>query len=357
MNELLRQLLFLPLQRSTVAKDIDSLHYFVISVTMAGSLLVFLVAAIFVIRYRATEPLQKHPHAGPIRSVKIFELFVVVGLLTLFLTWWVIGSRQFARIRVPPEDSMEVYVTAKQWMWKFSSTSGRRTISDLYVPAHRPIKLVMTSRDVVHSFYVPAFRIKQDVVPGRYTTLWFEVTEPGVYDILCAEFCGTGHSSMRGQVVALEPGDYERWLQDEPESTPLAAAAYPPPEQNPLPHPATDLVAIGRSAAASFGCLKCHSTDGTSHIGPTWAGLYQSRVDLREGSPVVVDEAYITESMMDPMAKVVRGYQPLMPSFFGRIPPGETAAIIEFIKSLRNVRRLGPDGEDPGQVHLGSVLP
>jgi cytochrome c oxidase subunit 2 len=360
MNEFMRQILFLPLQRSTVARDIDTLHYFVISVTMAGSLLVFLSATALVVKYRrrGDDDARRARPAEATSAARGFELVILVGLLCLFLMWWVIGSRQFARIRVAPDGALEIYVTAKQWMWKFSQTSGRRTIGDLYVPARRPIKLIMTSRDVIHSFYVPEFRIKQDVIPGRYTTAWFEATEPGAYQILCAEFCGAGHSTMLGRVIALEPGDYERWLEGQPRTEPLAGEAYPPPyADGDRPVGGADLVRIGQGMAAGYGCLKCHSTDGSAHIGPTFAGLYESRVHLKNKDDVVADEAYMTESMMDPLAKVVRGYEPLMPSFLGRIRPSETAAILEFIKSLRDVPRLGQGGEDPGPVHLGSILP
>src|SRR5262249_20360715 len=139
-----------------------------------------------------------------------------------FLSWWVIGSRLFVRMRVPPSDTLDVYVIAKQWMWKFAYPNGGRSIAEAYVPAHRPIKLIMTSRDVIHSFFVPEFRIKQDVIPGRYTTAWFEATEPGTYQILCAEYCGTSHSTMRGEVVVLEPSDYERWLEERRATEPSA---------------------------------------------------------------------------------------------------------------------------------------
>jgi cytochrome c oxidase subunit 2 len=360
MNELLRRILFLPLQRSTVARDVDSLHYFVISVTMAGSILVFLAGAIFVVRYR--RPRGASVGARPMtvnRPAFFSEVGFLLLLMVLFLTWWVMGSRLFVRLRVPPENALEVYVTAKQWMWKFSYSNGRRTIAELYAPAGRPIKLVMTSRDVIHSFFVPDFRIKQDVIPGRYTTLWFEATSAGRYEILCAEYCGTSHSTMRGVVVVLDPSDYERWLEDRLPPEPLAGEPSLRPYvvgQGAAAAP-VDLVDQGARAAALYGCLRCHTTDGSSHIGPTWAGVFGTVVPLTGGGEVLADEGYITESMMDPLAKIVRGYQPLMPSYFGRVSAPETAAIVEFIKSLRDVPRLGVDGRDPGQVRLGSVVP
>jgi cytochrome c oxidase subunit 2 len=356
MNEFFRRILFLPLQRSTIAKDIDTLHYFVISVTLAGSVLVFLMATVFVIRYRRRPSPEVPPpnvHATEHYPAVLYELSVLVGLLLLFLVWWVIGSRQYLRLRVAPENALEVYVTGKQWMWRFAYPNGKRGISTLYVPAHRPIKLIMTSRDVIHSFYVPEFRIKQDVIPGRYTTEWFEATEPGTYQILCAEYCGTAHSEMRGDVVALEPDAYERWLEDK-SAPPGEAGAGEATAAESAPGTA-DLVAEGKRAAAELGCFRCHTIDGSAFIGPTWAGIYGSTVALESGGQTFVDAEYITESMMDPLAKIVRGYQPRMPSYFGRVTPTETADIVELIKSLRDVPRQGPGGSDPGQVLSGKV--
>jgi cytochrome c oxidase subunit 2 len=323
---------------------------------MAGSALVFALAAFFAVRYRRRrhEPTHVRSEAGAHRSTFFYEMGILVLLMALFLGWWVIGSSQFARVRVPPEDALEVYVTGKQWMWKFTHANGRRSISQLFVPCRRPIKLVMTSRDVIHSFFVPEFRVKQDVLPGRYTTLWFEATEPGTYPILCAEYCGTSHSTMRGEVVALEPNDYERWLDERPTPEPIP----PEPEVRPWvvgqrpPAPDINLVDEGARAAAQHGCFRCHTTDGSAHVGPTWAGLYASEVPLARDGRVFADEAYITESIMDPLAKVVRGYEPLMPSYFGRLPAPEIAAIVEFIRSLRDVPRLGPGGQDPGPARL-----
>jgi cytochrome c oxidase subunit 2 len=234
------------------------------------------------------------------------------------------------RVRVPPPDAAEVYVVAKQWMFKFGYPDGKASVGTLYVPAGKPIKLVMTSRDVIHGFYVPQFRLKQDLVPGRYTTAWFEATTPGVYEILCAEFCGTGHSQMRGQVLVLSASDYEAWLEGSPTGT----------------SDGLDLVVVGSDVAARRGCLRCHTTDGSPHIGPSFAGLYGRTVDLESGAAVVADEAYLTASMMDPLAQLRAGYRPVMPSYKGLLPPAETAALLELIKSLRG-EPVGPPHPPP----------
>ncbi len=210
-NELFRRVLFLPPQSSTMASDIDHLHYFVITTTMAGASLVGLLALYWVFKYRVRGELSVRTEAAP-TTPGWFELMLGGSLLGLFCVWWVIGFSQYVRLRVPPGNALDVYVTAKQWMWKFSYPDGQSSIATIYVPTGRPIKLMLTSRDVIHSFFVPDFRIKQDALPGRYTTTWFEVSEPGTHQVLCAEYCGTGHSIMRGQVVALDPSDYARWL-------------------------------------------------------------------------------------------------------------------------------------------------
>jgi cytochrome c oxidase subunit II len=339
-NQLLRRILFLPPQASSVARDIDSLHYFVIITTMLGATLVTGVGAYFVIRYRARgdETPRRPP---PPRSSVWMEGGMIVGLLGLFLLWWAIGFAQYVRVRVAPPGTLDIYVTAKQWMWKFAYPDGHHTISTLYVPAGRPVKVIMTSRDVIHSFYVPDFRVKQDVIPGRYTTAWFSVNAAGTHQILCAELCGVGHSMMRAEVVALDPADYARWLEG---GTSQEIAG--PVDESPAtvdrfqPREALSLRRAGLHAAAERGCLRCHTLDGTPHIGPTWAGLYRSTVPLADGSTVVADEAYLTESMMDPVVRLHRGFQPVMPTYQGLLASPDTAAIIELIKSLRDTRPL-----------------
>jgi cytochrome c oxidase subunit 2 len=349
MNELLRRLLFLPPQSSTMASSIDGLHYFVIISTMLGAMLVTVVGGWFLIRYRRGH-IDAHPedfdvHAKPPLWMKVSS---IAFLFALFVVWWSIGIRQFIHLRVAPPESMEIYVTAKQWMWKFAYPKQGRNVSVLYVPAGRPVQLILTSRDVIHSFYVPDFRIKQDVIPGRYTTVWFEANEPGVHDILCTEYCGTGHSMMRGQVVVLSAGDYDRWLEGTDLAAAVAGPRYDPPwvVGNTAPEQELDLVVVGERVAAQQGCLRCHSVDGTPHIGPTWAGLYGSMVQLTSGATALVDGAYITESMMDPMVKIHRGFSPLMPSYLGKISAPETAAIIEYMRSLRD-REPEPAARNP----------
>jgi cytochrome c oxidase subunit 2 len=343
MNDFLRTLLFLPPQASTVARRIDQLHFVVITATMLGALLVTVIGGWFVLRYRrptsdttlANADATARPHVA-------FKIGSTVGLTVLFLVFWAIGLRTFMRLRVAPPGAMIIYVTAKKWMWTFAYPAGARSIERLFVPVGRPVELYMTSRDVIHGFYVPAFRVKNDVVPGRTMTLWFEARTPGTYPILCTQYCGTGHSMMRGEVVALSPEDFDRWLDGwEPGETPaVAGPVYVEPQLGlvePEPGRPVSMVRQGERVAAETGCLRCHTLDGSPHIGPTWAGLYGSVVPLEGGSEVVADVAYITESIMDPMAKIHRGFQAVMPSYLGRLGPGEVSAIVELIRSLRDV--------------------
>ncbi len=334
MNEFFRRLLFLPEQASTMAPVVDRLHYFVITVTMLGSFAVGAWTIFSIVRWRRTRELEVTPHVEPRWW---FEVTAVGVPSLLFLAWFFIGFLDFVVLDTPPKNAMEVYAMGKQWMWKFAYPEGPSSVSVLHVPAKRPVKVLLTSRDVIHSFYVPAFRIKKDVVPGRYTEVWFEATEPGRYQILCAEYCGLNHSTMWGEVVVMKPEDFDAWLDRQRRGLARAQDSSTTDSADAVA-PASSLVEQGRLAAARHGCFKCHTVDGQPHIGPTWLDLYRRKTRLQSGLEIVADEAYLTESMMDPLAKLVAGFAPVMPTFQGRLSGGETAAIVEFIKSLRSDR-------------------
>ncbi len=338
MNEFFRRLLFLPDQASSFAQDLDHLHFFVIITTFIMSTAVGLTAIFFFVRYRRRSETQTTPHIEPTWWMEV--LFIGVPL-SFFLLWFFLGYREFVRQQTPPSDAMDVYVQGKKWMWKFAYPDGPNAINVLRVPAGRNVRLLMTSRDVIHSFYVPEFRIKKDVLPGRYTDQWFNAVAPGRYQILCAEYCGAGHSIMRGEVIVMKPQDYEDWLAAQRRG--LVAQQDGQPTSLDFAPPLGNLVDQGRRIAAEQGCLKCHSTDGTRHIGPTWLDLYHRRERLTDGTTVDADEAYLTQSMMDPAIKVVEGFQPVMPSFQGKISGPEVAALVEYIKSLQSdAVRTGP---------------
>ena len=362
MNEMLRKLLFLPEQASTVAKGIDWLHYFVIITTMAGAVGVALAMLYFTVRYREgarngkdQPPDERAGHTRGGLSMG-FELSVFGGLLALFVLWWVIGFRQYVRIAEPPPNSMTIYVTGKQWMWSFAYPNGAGSNGVLYVPVGRPVKLVMTSRDVIHSFFVPPFRVKQDVVPGRSTTMWFEVKHAGRYPVYCAEYCGTGHSTMRAEVVALDDAEYEHTLDGLDRlaiAGPVMTAAPVPGEA--APKEPLSLAVMGQRVAAKAGCFRCHTPDGTPHIGPTWAGLYGAVIPLEKGGSVIADDQYLTASMMDPAAQLHLGFKAVMPSYQGLLTAPEVGAVVEYIRSLRDVPRR--DGDMPLPENVEGTVP
>jgi cytochrome c oxidase subunit 2 len=328
MNELMRKLLFLPPEGSAYAAQVDRLHFFVITVTMIGAAGVALAAVVFFVKYRRKSESQTTPHVEP---KAIHEVLFVGVPLAFFLLWFAIGFPLFVNLQTPPKDAMDVYVQGKKWMWKFAYPGGPNGVDVLRVPAGRPIRLLITSRDVIHSFFVPDFRLKQDAVPGRYSQTWFTATAPGRHQVLCAEYCGIGHSAMLAEIIAMPPAEYDAWIAEARRSTVVASQDSPDERMDPR----TSLQDQGRRLAGEYGCFKCHTVDGTRHIGPTWLDLYRRGEKLDDGKTVVADESYLTESMMDPAAKIVAGYKNVMPTFQGRIPGPEIAAIVEFIKSLR----------------------
>lgn len=330
MSEVLRRLLFLPEQASTYALRVDRLHYFVILTTLAASAIIGATALYWLVRYR-----RRAGRAGvePYHPPRWAEALIVVVPLSFFLLWVGLGFRDFVWLKSPPREASDVYVMAKQWMWKFSYPGGPSAVDVLTVPRGRPIRLLLTSRDVIHSFFVPALRLKQDALPGRYTEIWFEARQTGRFQVLCAEFCGTGHSAMLAELVVLPPAEYDAWL---------AAQRRGLVARQDASGPAT-IADEGRTVATRLGCLGCHSSDGSPHIGPTWLDLYRKPERLADGQEVTADEAYLTESMMDPLAKIVAGYAPVMPTFQGRMSAPEAAAVVEYIKSLQSGRiRPGP---------------
>ncbi|SEU36756.1 cytochrome c oxidase subunit II [Stigmatella erecta] len=341
MSDIANKILFLPERASTFADRVDVLHYFVVGTTMVMSAGVGLAALFFFFRYRRRVPNQTTEYVTP--DLKTEFLFVSVPLV-FFLAWFAIGFRDFTWVTTPPKDAMDVYVMGKQWMWKFAYPEGPNGVNVLHVPANRPVRLLITSRDVLHSFFVPAFRIKMDALPGRYTQVWFEATKPGTYQVLCTEYCGLSHSKMLAEVVVLAPEDFEEWLKEQQRGR-LQGRQDALADTSLVP-PVARMAEQGEKLAGSQGCLKCHTVDGSPHVGPTFLGLYDREEKLADGQTVRVDEAYITQSMMDPGAHLVVGYQNVMPTYQGKLQGPETAAIVEYLKTLRtaNVREASPEG-------------
>jgi cytochrome c oxidase subunit 2 len=301
---------FIPESASTYSGDVDALYFYISGVTVFFTLLISLVIIFFVIRYRRRDPSEiPRPIEG---STKLETLWSVVPLL-IAMTIFVWGARVYYTQYRPPKNAIEVYVVGKQWMWKFQHATGQREINELHVPVGRKVKLIMATEDVIHDLFVPAFRIKADVVPGKYTTIWFEATKPGRYHLFCAEYCGMNHSGMRGSVVVMDPTEYENWLSGNANQMSPAAA--------------------GKQMYESLGCASCHGENAEGGRGPALLGLFGSNVVLTNGQ-TKADEAYIRESILNPQAKVVTGFGPIMPAFQGQVNEEQLLQLMAYIKSL-----------------------
>jgi len=299
-----------PESASNFAPDVDHLLYYLVAVSVFFTVLIFASIFYFAIRYRrrSDNELPKPIHASLV--LEIAWSVIPFGLTMVMFAW---GANIFFKESRPPKDAMQIYVVAKQWMWKLQHMEGQREINELHIPVGRPVKLTMTSEDAIHSFFVPAFRTKQDVVPGRYSTTWFTATKPGKYHLFCAEYCGTKHSGMTGWIYAMEPQDYQAWLSGGRSFGSLA--------EN------------GEKLFQDLACGNCHKADGSGRC-PSLVGLYGRSVQLADGRYVNADEAYLRESILQPNAKIVAGYQPLMPTFQGQVTEEGVLELIEYIKSL-----------------------
>ncbi len=298
-----------PVNASTHALPVDLRYIFLVVLSLGTTLAIFVVIAIFSMKYR-----RRHGReATPIEGSLILEISWSVIPLGIFMVIFLWGAVIFFDERTPPQDATEIYVVAKQWMWKLQHPEGQRELNELHVPVGRDIKLIMTSQDVIHSFYVPAFRIKQDVLPGRYTTMWFRATRPGTYHLFCAQYCGTQHSGMIGDVVVMEPAEYQTWLSGGV--------------------PAGSLAQTGQALFQQLGCSTCHRFDVQGR-GPNLTGVFGKPVSLEDGRTVVADENYVRESILVPAAKVVSGFKPVMPSFQGQVGEEQLDALIAYVKSL-----------------------
>ncbi len=298
-----------------MAPRIDALFYFLVAVAGFFGSLIFFLVIFFAVKYRRrSENEQPRPIMGNL-SLEILWTAIPLGLTMVMFVW---GAMLFFDIEQPPSNTIEIHVVGKQWMWKLQHPEGQREIDELHVPVGRPVKLTMTSEDVIHDFFVPAFRVKKDVLPGRYTTVWFQATKPGEYHLFCSQYCGTQHSGMIGKVVVLEPADYEKWLSGGVTAVSMATA--------------------GEMLFQKLGCGTCHRPDGTGQ-GPSLVGLFGKPVQLQRGRTVTADEAYIRESILDPQAKIVAGYPPIMPTFKGLISEDGILQIIAYIKSLKREER------------------
>jgi cytochrome c oxidase subunit 2 len=301
-----------PERASSMAGQVDAIYIFLLVVCGMVALLVFTCLLYFAARYRSRAGVQ----AEQIDGSTPLELTWSIIPLCVFMVFFAWGALVFFKQRTPPRDATEVYVVAKQWMWKLEHAEGQREINELHVPVGRDVKLIMTSQDVIHSFYVPVFRMKQDVLPGRYTVAWFRATKPGTYHLFCAEYCGTQHSGMIGSIVVMEPAQYEAWMSG---------------------GPAGPLSATGEKIFAELGCSTCHRSDAQGR-GPNLQGVFGKPVLLEDGRTVVADENYVRECILDPGAKRVKGFQPIMPTFQGLVSEEQVNALVAYVKSLSTTK-------------------
>ena len=304
-----------PEQASTLASRVDDLFFFLVAVSVLFAGLIFVLILVFAIKYRRRNDDERPAAISGNLYLEILWTTVPLALTMVMFVW---GAKLFFVTYYPPSDALEITVVAKQWMWKVQHPEGQAEINELHIPAGRPVKLVMTSQDVIHDFFVPAFRVKKDVLPGRYTTVWFEATQPGSYHLFCAQYCGTQHSGMVGRIIVMQPSDFQAWLSGGTALVSMASA--------------------GEKLFQQLGCASCHLSNDSGR-GPSLVGLFGKKVSLRGGRSVTADETYIRESILTPQAKVVAGFQAIMPTFKGLISEDGIMQILAYVKSLKREER------------------
>lgn len=307
---------FLPEQASTFAWEVDAVYIFITLVCLVFGLGVFAALVAFTIKYKRKSDDEIPEQIEGNTPLELFWSIVPLGIAMVMFFW---GVLLFFKISTPPAEALNFYVVGKQWMWKIQHPQGKREINELHIPIGQPIKLTITSEDVLHSFYIPAFRTKIDAVPGRYTTSWFEPTKAGEYHIFCAEYCGLDHSRMIGKVVVMDPTQYAQWLKNGNVATASVTTNDPPD-------------VAGARLFQEQRCNTCHQTNGT--LGPMLTGVFGNQVKLQSGETILADESYVRESIMNPVAKIVAGYQPIMPTYQGQLSEDQIVQLIAYIKSL-----------------------
>lgn len=300
-----------PDQASTIASGVDGVYFLLTGLSLFFALTVLFFIFFFAIKYRRGSNADR---SGIVFESRKLELFWSIVPLVLAMTVFVIQARAYFNLYRPPVNALEIYIVGRQWMWKAQHPEGQDEINQLHVPLNRPVRLIMTSQDVIHSFYIPAFRVKQDVLPGRYTSIWFQATKPGTYHLFCAEYCGTDHAEMGGSVIVMPEAEYQHWLSGGSGNLPLAQA--------------------GEALFQQLGCATCHQADNQGR-GPSLVGLVGREVKLEGGQTVTADEEYIRESVLNPRAKIVAGYPSIMPTFQGQISDEGLQQIVAYLKSLK----------------------
>lgn len=315
---------FQPEQASTIAKSVDHLYYFLTAIAIFFSSLIFFLIFYFMIKYRRRSPDERPQPTKNNIPLEILWTVVPILICAVLFTW---GSTLYFENAEPPQGALEIFVTGKQWMWKVEHPEGQREIDELHVPLGRPVKLTLTSEDVIHDFYVPAFRVKKDALPGRYTSLWFEATRVGTFHLFCAQYCGAFHAGMIGSIIVLPPDEYERWL---------AGGT-----------PAESMEQAGAKVFQGSGCPTCHVADGTG-LGPSLLGVYGHPVKLTTGETIDADDAYVRAHILTPRLRTVFGYKSIMPSFQGQLSEEQLNDLIAYVRSLGSAQaptKQGPKEE------------
>ncbi len=326
------EIIWFPKQGSTTAKDVDALLIGLVVVTGAVAVLVAALLIGFAVRYRRRPDSPRPPFIPGSTPLELFWTLTPLGIFIFFFVW---GAKVYFGAYRAPDDATVIYVTGRQWMWKFQHPEGQREINELHVPVGQPIKLVLTSEDVIHSFFVPEFRVHMDVLPNRYTSVWFEATRPDTYKLFCSQYCGTGHADMIGRVIAMKPADYQKWLHEHAEGS---------------------LALQGRKTFLKYRCLSCHSADEHARA-PVLEELFGKKVQLRDGRTVTADEEYIRRSIYDPGRDVVAGWENIMPTFKGQVSEEEVIELIAFIRSLRRGQTPRRVEEYPPPVKTPRINP
>ncbi len=308
------QTFWMPAGHSTVAGDVDALFYFIFYASLVLMALVTAAIVWFIIKYRRRGKAGLTDSRAHNTALEITWTVIPTILVFIIFAW---GFKAYLRLNVVPANAMEINVTGQRWFWSFQYPEGISAVNELVVPEDKPVKLLLSSKDVIHSFYVPNFRIKMDVLPNRYTVAWFEATDTGSYNLFCTEYCGTKHSEMIGKVKVVTQGEYQKWLE----------AAQGPSEGQ-------SLADYGRQLYQSRACVTCHSIDGKPGTAPSFLHIFGEQATFEDGTSLVVDENYIRESILEPRARIVKGYQPVMPTFQGMLNDVQLNALVAFIKSL-----------------------
>lgn len=310
----MEQSFWMPTSNSTIASDVDGIFYFVYWCAVFFFALVVAGMVLFAVKYRRTSYGKTD---GPSHSNTLELVWTLIPTVLVFIVFgW--GFKDYIKMSVAPKDALEVKVTGQKWFWTFEYADGVTSVNELVIPKGKPVKFLMSSKDVIHCLYFPEFRTKRDVLPNRYTVNWIEAINTGTFQIFCAEYCGTKHSEMVGHVKVVTDAEFATWI-----------------ESNSSTGEGMSLEEFGQKLYVSKACVTCHSVDGKPGNGPSWKGIFGKREKLADGSAVLIDENYLRESMLNPQAKITAGFQPIMPTYQGILRDREIDALIAYIKTLK----------------------